>query len=172
MAQSFTERERALVVLERLCDAGHTTLIAGGAVRDYLLGREPVDMDVATSATPDEVTALFPKVVPVGIRFGVVLGLIEGVPVEVATFRRDSVYEDGRRPVSVIYTLSPEEDARRRDFTVNGLFLDPEDNDRVIDYVGGEADLARRVIRAIGDPRERLEEDRLRNPELAEDYGR
>jgi len=152
---------RALEVIETLRGAGHQALIAGGAVRDLLLGRPPDDFDVTTSARPEEVQALFPQVVPVGLRFGVVLVIVDGQPVEVATFREDAVYEDGRHPVSVSFSETPEEDARRRDFTVNGLFLDPRDGS-ILDFVGGRADLERGVIRAIGHPPDRFHEDRLR----------
>ena len=154
-------RERAVEVIRVLRGAGHAALVAGGAVRDLLLGRTPADYDVATSARPDQVTRCFPHVVPVGARFGVVLVMMAGHPVEVATFRHDAVYEDGRRPVSVTFTDRPEEDARRRDFTVNGLFLDPETGE-VVDYTGGREDARRRLLRAIGDPCERFDEDRLR----------
>ncbi len=153
---------RALSVLRVLRDSGHAAYVAGGAVRDLLLGRPPGDVDIATSATPAEVRALFDRVVPVGEEFGVVLVVVEDLPIEVATFRRDFDYADGRRPARVVFGTRPEEDAARRDFTVNGLFLDPFDGDRVLDFVGGRADLAARVIRAIGDPRQRFEEDRLR----------
>jgi poly(A) polymerase len=129
-------------VVTRLRAAGYRAYFAGGCVRDRLLGR------------------LFERTVPVGVQFGVVLVLIDGQPIEVATFRADAAYEDGRHPVSVRFT-TPEEDARRRDFTINGMFLDPESGD-VIDYVGGRADLDARLIRAIGDPDARFHEDRLR----------
>jgi len=155
------QRLRALEVVERLRAAGHQALFAGGCVRDELLGREPDDFDVATSARPDEVRGLFEKVVPVGERFGVGMVLIEGVPVEVATFRLDHAYGDGRHPDFVTFSDGPEEDARRRDFTVNGLFRDPA-TEEVLDYVGGLEDIEAGVIRAIGDPAERFGEDRLR----------
>lgn len=155
-------RERqAHAVLNRLRQAGFRALIAGGAVRDRLLGRTPGDYDVATSALPDEVMRLFPRVIPVGERFGVVLVRSEGVSVEVATFRKEVGYRDGRRPDSVVFSADPREDALRRDFTVNGLFLDPATG-RILDFVGGRRDLDARVLRAIGDPRERFGEDYLR----------
>jgi poly(A) polymerase len=154
-------RNAAAKVLRALRENGHRAYFAGGAVRDSLLGRPPSDWDVATSARPDDVRSVFDSVVPVGERFGVVLVVLDGVPVEVATFRHDAVYEDGRRPVSVRFTDDPEEDARRRDFTVNGLFLDPV-TEEVLDFTEGRSDLRRRRLRAIGDPDLRFDEDRLR----------
>ena len=149
-------------VVSRLREAGHLAYWAGGCVRDLLLGLEPSDYDVATDARPERVTALFPKTIPVGVSFGVVRvrGPRGAGEVEVATFRSDGEYLDGRRPDSVRFG-TPEADAARRDFTVNGLFLDPADG-RVIDYVGGRADLDRKLLRAIGDPAERFAEDKLR----------
>src|SRR5438045_5967514 len=145
-------------IVRRLRAAGHEAYFAGGCVRDRLLGREPLDYDVATSAPPDVVQTLFPRTVPVGARFGVILVLADGVPFEVATFRSDEAYVDGRRPSAVRFT-SAREDALRRDFTINGLFLDPLTG-RVVDFVRGEADLRARIIRAIGDPGARIAEDR------------
>ena len=129
-------------------------------MRDRLLGREPKDFDIATNAPASMVQELFPKTVPVGVQFGVVVVVMEGSAVEVATFRSDAAYLDGRHPSSVHFG-SPEEDARRRDFTINGMFIDPV-TDRVIDYVGGQQDLQAGIIRAIGDPAARISEDRLR----------
>jgi len=159
--ESKSNEREALEVVRALKSAGHRALFAGGAVRDALLGREPLDYDVATSATPGEVKEVFPRVVPVGERFGVVLVMIGAVGVEVATFRRDSVHGDGRHPDFVRFAEEPEEDALRRDFTINGLFLDP-DSGEVLDYVRGRADLKAGLIRAIGVPEERFNEDRLR----------
>lgn len=147
-------------MLRRLRAAGHEAYFAGGAVRDLLLGLEPHDYDVATSARPAEVTGLFRGAVAVGAHFGVVLVRKEGVAVEVATFRADGAYGDGRHPDSVRFA-SAAEDVARRDFTVNGLLYDPE-GARVIDLVGGEADLRAGLLRAIGDPRARFAEDHLR----------
>ncbi|HUI26815.1 MAG TPA: CCA tRNA nucleotidyltransferase [Candidatus Kryptonia bacterium] len=147
-------------IAARLREAGYTAYLAGGCVRDRLLGHEPSDFDIATDAPADAVQRLFPRTVPVGVQFGVVLVVVEGQSFEVATFRADSVYLDGRRPASVRFS-SPEEDAARRDFTINGMFLDPI-SDRIIDHVGGQDDLRAGVIRAIGDPSARLYEDRLR----------
>ena len=129
-------------------------------MRDSVLGREPKDYDVATSARPEQVCALFPGALTVGAHFGVVVVRREGHTIEVATFRKDGAYTDGRHPESVSFS-SAEEDAQRRDFTVNGLFFDPA-TDSVIDYVGGHADLEARVLRAIGDPAQRFGEDQLR----------
>jgi poly(A) polymerase len=138
----------------------------GGCVRDILLKREPVDYDVATDATPDRVQQLFPRSLAVGAQFGVIVVTGDpetqaGLQVEVATFRSDMGYSDGRHPDKVLYTGSPEEDVRRRDFTINALLLDPETND-VLDFVGGQKDLAAGIIRAIGEPEERFREDKLR----------
>ncbi len=155
-------RDFAREVVERLRGAGFVALWAGGCVRDLVLGHEPTDYDVATDATPEAVMKLFRRTVPVGISFGVVrvLGPRDAGEVEVATFRSDGRYVDGRRPESVQYGR-PEEDASRRDFTINGMFLDPISGD-VIDYVGGRADLDAGVVRAIGVARDRFLEDKLR----------
>ena len=158
------QRELAVSIVQKLREQRYEALFAGGCVRDLLLGREPKDYDVATTATPDQVRALFgrKRTLAVGASFGVIVVLgPQGVPpVEVATFRSEGPYLDGRRPESVSY-CSPAEDALRRDFTINGMFYDPV-SCRVYDYVGGERDLAARVIRAIGDPSARMEEGKLR----------
>lgn len=157
----MTNKEAAArAIAARLREAGYTAYFAGGCVRDRLLGREPQDFDVATDAPATEVQQLFPKTVPVGVQFGVVIVLMDGEAVEVATFRSDSIYVDGRHPASVHFS-SPVEDAQRRDFTINGMFLDPVTG-AVIDYVGGQDDLRAGIIRAIGDPQARISEDRLR----------
>jgi len=153
-------RELATGIVKRLRDAGHQAYFAGGCVRDQLLGREPLDFDVATSAPPEAVQALFRRTVPVGAQFGVILVVEDGVPFEVATFRSDDAYVDGRRPTGVHFG-SARADAERRDFTINGLFLDPLGGE-VVDFVGGLADLRAGIIRAIGDARARIAEDRLR----------
>ena len=149
-------------VIKTLVARGHTAYLAGGCVRDLLLHRTPKDYDVATSARPEEVEAAFAKTVAVGKSFGVitVIGDRDSVQVEVATFRHDGPYSDGRHPDSVRFT-NAEEDALRRDFTINALFLEPETGE-VIDYVGGVRDLEARVIRAVGDPAVRFHEDKLR----------
>ncbi len=144
----------------RLRGAGHEAFLVGGCVRDLLLGLAPGDFDVATSARPEEVQSLFPRTVPVGEKFGVILVLEKGGEYQVATFRAESGYADHRRPDHVTY-CGPREDAIRRDFTINGLFYDPIE-ERVVDYVGGIADLQAGVLRTIGDPRERFQEDYLR----------
>lgn len=160
------EENRAFArdLVGRLRGAGHQALWAGGCVRDLVLGLEPSDYDVATDARPEQVMALFPRrTVPVGESFGVVRVRgphASGLEVEVATFRSDGAYVDGRRPESVVFS-SPELDAQRRDFTINGMFHDPF-ADRVIDFVGGLADLRAGVLRAIGDPAARFREDKLR----------
>jgi poly(A) polymerase len=153
-------RTNAIAVVRRLRDAGFEALLAGGCVRDEILGRTPKDYDVATDAPATRVLELFPGSLPVGVQFGVVLVPAGDDRIEVATFRRDGVYLDSRHPVSVTFG-SAQEDAARRDFTINGMFLDPLE-DRIIDYVGGRDDLARGVVRAIGDPAARLDEDKLR----------
>jgi poly(A) polymerase len=147
-------------VASRLRDAGHVAYFAGGCVRDLIRGKEAKDFDIATNATPDVVQRLFPRTYAVGAHFGVIVVLENGFQFEVATFRTDNSYVDGRRPVSVQFA-SPEEDARRRDFTINGMFFDPVAN-RVIDFVGGQSDLEAKLLRAIGVPAERFAEDRLR----------
>lgn len=154
----------ALDVVRRLQSAGYQALWAGGCVRDRLSGRDPKDYDVATNATPPEIRRLFArfKTLDIGAEFGVVAVVgPRGVGnVEVVTFRRDADYSDGRHPDEVTFS-SAQEDAQRRDFTINGLFYDPL-KDEVIDYVGGRQDLSARVIRAIGDPEARFREDKLR----------
>ncbi len=152
----------ALDILHALRAAGHQAYFAGGSVRDHLLGREAADYDVATDARPEEVQRLFPRHTAVGAQFGVILVQGDGGRhVEVATFRADLGYADGRRPAAVRYSADWREDVRRRDFTVNGLMLDP-DRGEVLDAVGGQADLKAKILRAIGDPRVRFREDRLR----------
>ncbi|MEP7014298.1 MAG: CCA tRNA nucleotidyltransferase [Verrucomicrobiota bacterium] len=150
----------ARAIAARLCTAGHTAYFAGGCVRDMVRGFPPKDFDVATDATPEAVQKIFPQTYAVGAHFGVVVVVDNGMNFEVATFRSDDAYIDGRRPVSVHFS-SPEEDAKRRDFTINGMFFNPEKNE-VIDFVGGRADLEAKLLRAIGDPAQRFAEDRLR----------
>ncbi len=161
MKESRPERK----ALRRLTDAGHKAYFAGGSVRDQLLGREPLDYDIATSATPEEVLKIFPKAITVGAQFGVVRVLLEDsgvvVEVEVATFRSDHGTLDGRHPAEVKFTLSAEEDVQRRDFTINGLLYDPL-KDKYLDFVSGQKDIEAGIVRAIGEPRERFAEDKLR----------
>jgi poly(A) polymerase len=147
-------------IVQRLQEAGFEALYAGGCVRDMLRGVPPHDYDIATSARPEEVQALFRRTVAVGAQFGVISVLLNGADFQVATFRSDGVYSDGRHPESVHFS-NAEEDARRRDFTVNGLFYDPVRR-QLLDYVGGQADLDAKILRAIGDPEARFAEDRLR----------
>ena len=156
----MTARERAFFIVQRLRQEGHEAYFAGGCVRDMLLDKRPQDYDIATSARPEDVQRLFGETIPVGAQFGVILVLIESQPFEVASFRHDGPYLDGRRPSHVRYG-SLEEDVRRRDFTINGMVYDPV-ADRVIDLVEGGQDLKQRRIRAIGEPARRFEEDRLR----------
>jgi len=156
----MSPRDAALDLARQLTAAGHVALFAGGCVRDKLLDREPKDYDIASSAMPEEVLKLFPGSNEVGAHFGVVIVKWRGVFVEIATFRTDGCYKDGRRPETVTFS-TPEEDAKRRDFTVNGLFEQPESGE-VIDHVGGLKDLENKVLRAIGDPVARFSEDALR----------
>lgn len=157
-------RRFAVRVVETLRESGFQAYWAGGCVRDQLLERMPKDYDVATNATPDEIRDVFGsrRTLAIGKAFGVITvrGPKGAGPVEVATFRQDAQYSDGRHPDNVTFT-SAEEDAKRRDFTINGLFYDPI-NDQVIDYVNGQQDLQQRLLRAIGDPFERIAEDKLR----------
>lgn len=157
---SHPARIAAVRIIETLRDRGHEALLAGGCVRDTLLGGEPHDFDVATSARPEEVEQLFPRTIPVGAQFGVIIVMDGAIETEVATFRADGEYSDGRRPEQIRYA-NAEADAQRRDFTINGLFLDPLEN-RILDFVNGQRDLADRLLRAIGDPRQRFAEDKLR----------
>lgn len=152
---------KACDIVAQLQKAGHTAYLAGGCVRDHLLGKEATDYDIATSARPEQVQQLFPRVTDLtGKSFGVVRVLVGDEFYEVATFRQDGPYKDGRHPESVRFATA-EEDAQRRDFTINGLFFDPVAG-KLIDYVGGEADLRAKMIRAIGNPADRFAEDHLR----------
>ena len=156
----MSQQDKALSIIRRLREAGRQAYLAGGCVRDRLLGRQPADYDIATDATPETTQSLFPHTITVGSKFGSVLVVLEGEPFAVTTFRFDGPYLDGRHPVQVRYgTL--EEDVRRRDFTINSMMYDPVD-DRVIDLVDGREDLRKGVVRAVGDPHERFAEDRLR----------
>jgi poly(A) polymerase len=155
-----SREEAARRICRVLTGHGYTAYLAGGCVRDLLLGVQPLDYDVATSATPEQVAAAFPRTEGVGAAFGVMLVMQPEGVFEVATFRSDGDYLDGRHPSAVRFT-SAEEDALRRDFTVNALFLDPHTNE-VIDYVGGRADMEARLLRAVGDPVQRFQEDHLR----------
>ncbi len=170
--------EAAWRIARRLHALGHAAYFAGGCVRDMLLGVAPKDFDVATDATPDLVQAAFPRTEAVGAHFGVVLvidkveradGEAERIATEVATFRHDGAYSDGRRPDEVRFSGDPREDVLRRDFSINGLLLDAlrfdagdQLADCVLDYVGGQSDLAAKLVRAIGDPKLRFAEDKLR----------
>ena len=173
-------KRAAVEIVRTLRERGHQAYLVGGCVRDLLLAREPADYDVSTDATPEQVMHIFPHTYAVGARFGVVLVPYESVGVdrtpessdqptaehpkviEVATFRSDGSYSDGRHPDAVRYTTDPREDVLRRDFTINGLMLDPFDDDRVLDFVGGEKDLRRGLIRTIGEAHRRFSEDKLR----------
>ncbi|MBN2161358.1 MAG: CCA tRNA nucleotidyltransferase [Pontiellaceae bacterium] len=160
MSSALNPRDAAVKIISVLRSNGHEALFAGGCVRDELLGRSPKDYDVATSARPEEVEALFAKTIAIGKAFGVI-GVIDGkLTTEVATFRRDIGIADGRRPEAVHFCAA-REDALRRDFTINGMFYDPLE-EKLIDYVGGQRDLEERKIVSIGDPAERFREDHLR----------
>ena len=172
-ASASVAQQIATGIVERLRAAGHTAYLGGGCVRDLLLGRNPADFDVATSATPETVLKMFPRTFAVGAHFGVVLVATEHesgeILTEVAAFRSDGVYSDGRRPDSVRYTDSAEQDVLRRDFTINGMLLDPEKiapsgdlRSAILDFVGGAEDLNAGIIRAIGNPALRFAEDKLR----------
>ena len=165
-------KDFAISIIRTLREKGHQAYLVGGCVRDLLLGREPADYDLTTDATPDEVMRIFPETYSVGAQFGVVLvplpetdvassASTRAGAVEVATFRSDIGYSDGRHPDQVRFSKEPEEDVQRRDFTINGLLLDPLTN-QVLDFVGGRKDLEAGIIRTIGDPERRFAEDKLR----------
>lgn len=154
------KRGKAEAIISRLKHAGYDAYFVGGCVRDSLRGVLPGDYDIVTSALPDQVMALFKRTVAVGVKFGVIVVIADGHSYDVATFRSDDVYEDGRRPTCVHFS-SAREDVFRRDFTINGLLMDPETK-QIIDYVDGRADIERKVIRTIGDPAVRFNEDYLR----------
>jgi len=147
-------------IIEILKNAGHEAYWAGGCVRDMLLGIEPKDFDIVTSAKPDEIEELLEKTIPIGKKFGVILAIKNDHHFEIATFRSDSGYSDGRRPDAVEFT-NAEQDAQRRDFTINGMFYDPT-ADKVMDFVGGRTDMRDKLVRFIGDPETRIKEDHLR----------
>ncbi len=152
--------DTAAEVVRKLRELGHDAYFVGGCVRDMVLGLEPSDYDIATSARPEQVVALFPRTETIGAKFGVVLVIYRGHPFEVATFRSDEAYIDGRRPTGVVYT-DARQDVLRRDFTINGLLYDPLTK-QILDYVGGQNDIRAKLVRAIGDPRQRFGEDKLR----------
>ena len=157
---SMDAQHYATMIVTRFAKAGYTAYFAGGWVRDYVMGHPSSDIDIATNAPPEKILDLFPHTVLVGLAFGVVVVIYEGHQFEVSTFRKDLGYEDGRKPVDIALS-HPEEDAQRRDFTINGMFYDPLEN-RIIDYVGGMEDIKKGVIRTIGNADERFVEDRLR----------
>ena len=147
-------------IIKELRNHGHEAYLVGGCVRDMVMGIEPADYDIATSAHPEQIIKIFPRTESIGAQFGVVLVIHHGHPFEVATFRSDEAYVDGRRPTGVVFT-NAKQDVLRRDFTINGLLKDPITGD-VIDYVNGQADIEAKIVRAIGDPHARFEEDKLR----------
>src|SRR5204863_4745644 len=158
--EASSMKEAARRIVERLRGEGHIAYFAGGCVRDIVRRMTPKDYDVATSAAPETVQKIFPRTHAVGAHFGVIIVLENDFQFEVATFRSDDAYIDGRHP-SAVHFSSPEEDAQRRDFTINGMFYDPV-ADNVIDFVGGRADIDAKLVRAIGEPAQRFAEDRLR----------
>ncbi|OGV40432.1 MAG: hypothetical protein A2X48_15310 [Lentisphaerae bacterium GWF2_49_21] len=151
----------AVDIVRKLQSKGFIAYFAGGAVRDMILGKVPKDIDIATSAKPDEVVGLFPKCYEIGVAFGIINIVVDGHPFEVATFREERGYLDGRHPDEVKYTADPETDALRRDFTINGMFYDPL-ADQLHDFVGGRKDLCKGILRTIGKPEDRFSEDYLR----------
>jgi tRNA nucleotidyltransferase/poly(A) polymerase len=157
----LSHQQAAEAIVQALQEANFLALFAGGWVRDFVMGKPCNDIDIATSAHPEEVMRLFPHSVAVGAQFGVVRVFAYGHEFEIATFRSDAQYIDGRRPTHVHLHSSPQEDAQRRDFTINGLFYDPISHE-LYDYVGGREDIERKVIRTIGSPQDRFKEDRLR----------
>ncbi len=170
MNLSSPKATEAIRIARTLRQQGHSAYLVGGCVRDLILGREPADYDVTTSATPDEVMRIFPQTYAVGAQFGVVLvpvrkdtadGTPDNYAIEVATFRSDGAYSDGRHPDQVQFSNDARLDVQRRDFTINGMLLDP-DSAEILDYVGGREDLQRGVIRTIGEPHQRFTEDKLR----------
>jgi poly(A) polymerase len=152
--------DSAIEIIRQLRNKGHEAYLVGGCVRDMVMKIEPSDYDIATSAPPADIMKIFPHTEPIGAQFGVVLVIHRGHPFEVATFRSDDAYVDGRRPTGVSFT-NAQTDVFRRDFTINGLLYDPIEG-RVIDYVSGQADIRDHIVRAIGDPQKRFEEDKLR----------
>jgi poly(A) polymerase len=154
------EHPQARFIVDTLHKAGFIAYYAGGWVRDLLLNHPSDDIDIATNAPPETIQTLFPHTVPVGIAFGIIVVIVDGHQYEVATFRKDLDYKDGRRPSKIAFATAVE-DARRRDFTINGMFYDPI-REEILDYVGGKQDLEAKQIRAIGNPHERIKEDRLR----------
>lgn len=154
------KRQNAEEIVQQLKQSGHEAYFVGGCVRDFILGRDSGDYDIVTSALPKQVIELFPKTITIGAKFGVVAIIVENHPYEVATFRSDDVYEDGRHP-SQIHFSSAKEDVLRRDFTINGLLMDPLSNE-IIDFINGRADIEKKIIRTIGDPDSRFNEDYLR----------
>jgi poly(A) polymerase len=160
LVDSSTMEKTAREIVMHLREKGHIAYFAGGCVRDMVRGLVPKDYDIATDARPEDVQQLFPRTYAVGAHFGVIIVLENDFQFEVATFRSDAAYIDGRRPTAVHF-VSPQEDAQRRDFTINGMFYDPA-TEEVIDFVGGRADIAAKLVRAIGEPARRFAEDRLR----------
>ena len=153
-------RKHAEEIVHRLKQSGYEAYLVGGCVRDFILGNVSSDYDIVTSALPDQVMALFSNTISIGAKFGVIAVIVQGCPYEVATFRSDDVYEDGRHP-SQVHFSSAKEDVFRRDFTINGLLMDPE-TDEITDYVNGRMDIEKKIIRTINDPDSRFNEDFLR----------
>src|SRR5882672_8148299 len=152
--------DSAIEIINDLRQRGYEAYLVGGCVRDMAMKIEPADYDIATSAHPEQIIKIFPRTESIGAQFGVILVIYHGHPFEVATFRSDEAYVDGRRPIGVVFT-NARQDVLRRDFTINGLLYDPI-TDQIIDYVEGQADIRAKLVRAIGDPQARFEEDKLR----------
>jgi len=152
--------DSAIEIIQKLRDRQYEAYLVGGCVRDMVMGLEPADYDIATSARPEQVMKIFPRTEAIGAQFGVVLVIHRGHPYEVATFRSDEAYVDGRRPTGVVFT-DAKTDVLRRDFTINGLLFDPVGK-TILDYVSGQIDIESKIVRAIGDPAKRFEEDKLR----------
>lgn len=155
------KKANAIEIVKKIRANGFQAYFAGGCVRDAIMGIEPIDYDIATDAEPNIILKLFPKTIPVGAQYGVILVLVDGITFEVATFRRDGRYVDGRHPESVGFSKTPQDDVKRRDFTINGLLYDPL-KDEILDFVSGRKDIEDGIIRAIGNPNERFNEDKLR----------
>ena len=155
-----SNKAAAIDIIGKLQEKGHIAYLAGGCVRDMLRGETPKDYDIATSALPEEITSIFTKTREVGVHFGVVIVIVNNQAFDVATFRNDGSYKDGRHPEEVTFS-TPQDDTARRDFTVNGIFFDPI-SEKYIDFVEGKSDIDKKVIRAIGEPNLRFQEDHLR----------
>ena len=161
IVEANSDVDPALKILRTLHGAGYEAVIAGGHVRDMLLGKESKDIDIVTDATPDEIESLFPKTTAVGKQFGTIVVIMDGAQFEVTTYRKDGTYTDGRKPDDVQYSKTMKDDASRRDLTINAMYHDPESGE-VFDFHGGKGDIEKKLINTVGDPERRFEEDKLR----------